>query len=95
MASLSHYARSPAPFVGELHGSGTSVANPGFNSTFGICQTMSFKRKGPGVLASGAIGAIVGVAIVGSVIALLAIPASAQTGSITTSATFITTQWSK
>lgn len=42
---------------------------------------MSFKRKGPGPLASGAIGAVVGVAIVGCVIALLAIPASANAGS--------------
>lgn len=40
---------------------------------------MSFKRKGPGVLASGAIGALVGVAIVGSVVALLALPAAAAT----------------
>jgi hypothetical protein len=40
---------------------------------------MSFKRKGPGVLASGAIGAIVGFAVVTGVIALLAMPASAQT----------------
>lgn len=39
---------------------------------------MSFKRKGPGPLASGAIGAAVGVAIVSGVIALLAIPASAN-----------------
>jgi hypothetical protein len=39
---------------------------------------MSFKRKGPGVLASGVIGAIVGVAIVSGVIALLALPTSAQ-----------------
>lgn len=39
---------------------------------------MSFKRKGPGPLASGAIGAVVGVAIVSGVIALLAIPASAN-----------------
>jgi hypothetical protein len=41
---------------------------------------MSFKRKGPGVLASGAIGALVGVAIVGSAVLLLSLPASAQTG---------------
>jgi hypothetical protein len=40
---------------------------------------MSFRRKGPGPLASGAIGAVVGVAIVSGVIALLAIPASANT----------------
>lgn len=40
---------------------------------------MSFKRKGPGPLASGAIGAVVGVAIVSGVITLLAIPASANT----------------
>lgn len=41
---------------------------------------MSFKRKGPGVLASGAIGAVVGVALVGGTILLLSLPASAQTG---------------
>jgi holdfast attachment protein HfaA len=39
---------------------------------------MSFRRKGPGVLASGAIGALVGVAIVGGAIALLSFPAFAQ-----------------
>jgi hypothetical protein len=37
---------------------------------------MSFKRKGPGIMASGAIGAIAGVAIVGGVIALLSLPVS-------------------
>lgn len=40
---------------------------------------MSFQRKGPGVIASGVIGMAVGFAIVSGVIALLALPASAQT----------------
>lgn len=40
---------------------------------------MSFKRKGPGVIASGMIGMAVGFALVSGVIALLALPASAQT----------------
>lgn len=40
---------------------------------------MSFQRKGPGVLVSGVIGMAVGFAIVSGVIALLALPASAQT----------------
>jgi hypothetical protein len=46
---------------------------------FGMFQTMSFKRKGPGPLTSGVIGAAAGLAIVGGVIVLLAIPASANT----------------
>jgi len=69
------------PRIRRMHASGTPVANPGFNSTLGIRQTMSFKRKGPGVLASGAIGAVVGVALVGGTILLLSLPASAQTRS--------------
>jgi len=39
---------------------------------------MSFKRKGPGAFVSGVIGAVVGFAVVSSVVALLALPASAQ-----------------
>jgi holdfast attachment protein HfaA len=39
---------------------------------------MSFKRKGPGVLVSAALGALAGVALVGGAIALLALPAYAQ-----------------
>lgn len=42
---------------------------------------MSFKRKGPGALVSGLIGAVVGFAVVSSVVALLALPASAQPNS--------------
>jgi len=38
---------------------------------------MSFRRKNPSVLASGAIGAAVGLALVGGAIALLSIPALA------------------
>jgi sorbitol-specific phosphotransferase system component IIBC len=38
---------------------------------------MSFKRKGPGALVSGVIGAVVGFAVVSGVIALLALPAAA------------------
>ena len=44
---------------------------------------MPFKRKGPGVIASGMIGMAVGFALVSGVIALLALPASAQTASNT------------
>lgn len=39
---------------------------------------MSFKRKGPGAFVSGVIGAVVGFAVVGGVVALLALPASAR-----------------
>lgn len=42
---------------------------------------MSFKRKGPGAFVSGVIGAVVGFAMVSGIIALLALPASAQTSS--------------
>ena len=42
-------------------------------------HAMSFKRKGPGILASGAIGALTGVAIIGGLLAVLSIPAQAQT----------------
>ena len=80
MAIISPLKRTTRPQVRPLHASGTSVANPGFSSTHGIHQTMSFQRKGPGVLASGVIGVAVGFAIVSSIIALLALPASAQTG---------------
>lgn len=49
---------------------------------------MSFKRKSPGVIASGMIGMAVGFALVSGVIALLALPASAQTtGNAATSIT--------
>jgi len=40
---------------------------------------MSFKRKGPGVLVSAALGALAGVALVGGAVALLAMPSYAQT----------------
>ena len=80
MILISPSERAFLPRIPRLHASGTSVANPGFNSTHGICQTMSFKRKGPGVIASGMIGMAVGFALVSGVIALLALPASAQTG---------------
>lgn len=39
---------------------------------------MSFKRSGPGVLVSGAIGAGAGVAVVAGLLALLALPAQAN-----------------
>jgi holdfast attachment protein HfaA len=39
---------------------------------------MSFKRKGPGVLVSAALGMVTGVAIVGGAIFVLALPAQAQ-----------------
>jgi hypothetical protein len=35
---------------------------------------MSFRRQAPNILASGAIGALVGLAIVGGAVALLALP---------------------
>ncbi len=35
---------------------------------------MSFRRRQPNVLASGALGALVGMAIVGGAVALLALP---------------------
>lgn len=40
---------------------------------------MSFKRKGPGILVSAALGALAGVALVGGAVALLAMPSYAQT----------------
>lgn len=43
---------------------------------------MSFRRNGPGVLASGAIGALTGVALVGGVLALLSLPAHAQAAAV-------------
>jgi hypothetical protein len=52
---------------------------------------MSFKRKGPGALASGIIGAAVGVAIVGGAIALLSLPALAASSSIN-SAPYVATR---
>jgi hypothetical protein len=57
---------------------GMPVAIPTSKSTYGIHLTMSFKRKGPGAFVSGVIGAVVGFAVVSSVVALLALPASAQ-----------------
>lgn len=39
---------------------------------------MPFQRKGPGILASGALGALTGVALIGGLIALLSLPAQAQ-----------------
>ena len=39
---------------------------------------MSFRRKGPGVLVSAALGVLTGVALVGGAVALLALPAYAQ-----------------
>jgi holdfast attachment protein HfaA len=42
---------------------------------------MSFRKRGPGVVASGAIGAAVGLAIVGGVVVLLQFPAQAQQAS--------------
>lgn len=38
---------------------------------------MSFRRRNPNVLASGAMGALVGLALVGGAIALLSFPALA------------------
>lgn len=81
MLIVSPSARIATLGIRRLHASGTSVANPGFSSTHGIHQAMSFQRKGPGVLISGVIGVAVGFAIVSGVIALLALPASAQTNS--------------
>ena len=48
---------------------------------------MSFKTKGPGALASGGIGAAVGLALVGGAIALLSFPAFAQQASSAASST--------
>ncbi len=42
---------------------------------------MSFKRKGPGVLISASLGALTGILLVGGSIALLSLPAFAQTSS--------------
>lgn len=42
---------------------------------------MSFKRKGPGVFVSTVIGAVAGAALVGGLVALLTLPAMAQTSS--------------
>jgi holdfast attachment protein HfaA len=42
---------------------------------------MSFKRKGPGVLISASLGALAGILLVGGSIALLSLPAFAQTSS--------------
>jgi hypothetical protein len=39
---------------------------------------MSFRKKGPNVLVSGALGAAVGLAIVGGLVVLLQIPAQAE-----------------
>jgi hypothetical protein len=44
---------------------------------------MSFRKKGPNVLVSGALGAAVGLAIVGGLVVLLQIPAQAQRTSST------------
>ncbi len=79
MIVLSLSARAFRRRIPRMHASGTSVADPGSNSTLGIRQTMSFKRKGPGVIASGLIGVVVGFAVVSGVVALLALSASAQT----------------
>lgn len=81
MIVLSPGARARNSRIQRLHVSGTSVADPGFNSTLGIHPSMSFHRKGLGVLASGAIGAAVGIALVGGAIALLSLPAFAQQAS--------------
>lgn len=51
---------------------------------------MSFNRKGPGVLASAAIGAAVGMALVGGAIALLSLPAFAQQASSAASPAHVT-----
>jgi holdfast attachment protein HfaA len=45
-------------------------------------RAMSFQPKGPGVLASGAIGALTGVALIGGLLALLSLPAHAQAASV-------------
>ena len=42
---------------------------------------MSFQRKQPGVLASGAIGIATGLAVIGGIVVLLQLPASAQQAS--------------
>src|SRR5690349_17216031 len=88
MNAISLPARSFQPRSRRLHVSGTPVANRGSNSTLGIRETMSFKPKGPGVLASGAIGAAMGLAIVGGAILLLAMPASAQNSAAQVSGEF-------
>lgn len=60
---------------------GIPVARRRSTSTCGDQLTMSFKRKGPGAFVSGIIGAVVGFVMVSGVVALLALPASAQTSS--------------
>jgi hypothetical protein len=57
--------------------SGMPVADFGFNSTRRTQSMSSFRKKGPGALASGLIGAATGLAIVGGAIALLSFPAFA------------------
>jgi hypothetical protein len=42
---------------------------------------MSFRKKGPNVLVSGALGAAAGLAIVGGLVVLLQIPAQAEQAS--------------
>lgn len=61
-----------------LRAFGTSVANPRFNSTTGIHQLMSFKRKSPNAIVAVAMGALVGLALVGGAVGLLTMPALAQ-----------------
>lgn len=79
MILLSLSERASRRRIPRVHASGTPVADPGSDSTCGICQTMSFQRKGPGIIASGLIGVAIGFAIVSGVVALLALSASAQT----------------
>jgi len=57
---------------------GTSVANPWNNSTTGMHQPMSFRRKSPNAIVAAAMGALVGLALVGGAVGLLTMPALAQ-----------------
>jgi holdfast attachment protein HfaA len=81
MSIISRTARALALRIHRTHAFGTAVADPGLNSTNGIHPAMSFKRKGPGILVSAALGALAGVALVGGAVALLAMPSYAQTSS--------------
>jgi hypothetical protein len=62
----------------RMHPSGTPVADPSLNSTYGMHPAMSFKRRSPNPIVATAIGALVGLAIVGGAVSLLALPAMAQ-----------------
>jgi hypothetical protein len=73
-----HDHANPRAGICRLHAFGTPVANPWNNSTTGIHLPMSFRRKSPNVVVSVAMGALVGLALVGGAIGLLTMPAMAQ-----------------